>query len=226
MASATRISRPVTRPRNRPATRPRLQHRKLPRQQRAQSTVDALLQATAELLQEMGYARLTTNHVAQRAGVSIGSLYQYYPGKDALCHALAERHFQRHAQRYLDHFESLSAAPVETQIRELVRLNFVLAREDAGVASGLYTELSRIGGMDPLQRMREAIVSALEARYRSLPAPWQQARPDQIAFIITVACSALVGETVLRRPHWLEDEAFLEHVTQLVLGYYQRLGWL
>ena len=47
-----------------------------------------------------------------------------------------------------------------------------------------------------------------------------------IAFIITVACSSLVGEAVLRKPHWLANEDFIEQVTQLVLGYYQRLGWL
>lgn len=225
MAAATRISRKTDPPRRR-APHAGLRKRKAPRQSRSQVTVDALLQATAQLLEEAGYARLTTNHVARRAGVSIGSLYQYFPSKEALCHALAERHFERHAQHYLDQLEALASAPVEAQVREMVRLNFALAREDAGVASGLYAELSRIGGMDPLQRMREAICGALEARYRALPPPWNRDNPEQIAFIITATCSALVGETVLRRRHWLNDEAYIEQATQLVLGYYQRLGWL
>ncbi|MGH8458590.1 MAG: hypothetical protein ACRESV_04515, partial [Nevskiales bacterium] len=66
----------------------------------------------------------------------------------------------------------------------------------------------------------------LESRFRELPAPWNRPHPNMIAFIITVACSALVGETVMRKPKWLSDEDFIEQVTQMVLGYYQRLGWL
>lgn len=225
MPSATRISRkPRGGARARPA-RP-MQARKIPRQSRAQATVEALLQCTATLLEEQGYSRLTTNHVARRAGISIGSLYQYFPSKEALLHALAERHFQHHAQRYLERLEALATLPVETQVRDLVQLNFEVAREQPGMARGLYAELSRIGGMDPLQRMREAITQALASRYRALPAPWTPAQPDMIAFIVTIACSGLVGETVLSKPAWLQDEAFIEQVTQMVLGYYQRLGWL
>jgi AcrR family transcriptional regulator len=201
------------------------QYRKKPRQQRSQATVDALLKATAQLLEERGYARLTTNHIARRAGVSIGSLYQYFPGKDALCHALAERHFGNYAQRYLARLEAVAQTPLETQVRELVRLNFEIAREDPGMARALYHELSRIGGLDPLQRTRAAVIQALESRYRALPAAWRLAHPDMTAFIITVACGALVGEIVMYRPEWLHDDAFIEQITQLVLGYYQRLGW-
>lgn len=218
MLPATRISRRLR--------KPPIRRRKAPTQARAVATVDALLLATAELIETRGYAQLTTNHIAQRAGVSIGSLYQYFPSKEALCHALAERHFQRHTQRYLNLLEQLADAPVEQQVRELVRLNFVVAREDPGVARGLYAELSRFNGHDPLLKMREAVTAALTERYSSLPVPWKRQHPDKIAFIITVASSALVGEAVARRPEWLEDEAYIELATEMVLGYYQRLGWL
>lgn len=63
----------------------------MPRQARAAATVDAILEATAHILREGGLAGLTTNAVAERAGVSIGSLYQYFPGKQALLCALIRR---------------------------------------------------------------------------------------------------------------------------------------
>jgi AcrR family transcriptional regulator len=66
--------------------------RKKPLQERAQATVDALLQATAHILVQGGFEALSTNKVAVKAGVSIGSLYQYFPSKEALVAALAERH--------------------------------------------------------------------------------------------------------------------------------------
>ncbi|OAG67141.1 TetR family transcriptional regulator [Xanthomonas floridensis] len=65
--------------------------RKVPRQSRAAYTVAMLLEAVACLLESEGTERLSTNRVAQRAGVSIGSLYQYFPSKDALIVALCQR---------------------------------------------------------------------------------------------------------------------------------------
>jgi AcrR family transcriptional regulator len=68
--------------------------RRLPRQDRAHATVEAILQAAAELFAKHGYARTTTNKIAVRAGVSVGSLYQYFPDKDAVLARLLEQHQQ------------------------------------------------------------------------------------------------------------------------------------
>ncbi|MFB9241878.1 TetR/AcrR family transcriptional regulator [Massilia antarctica] len=66
--------------------------RKAPRQARSQHMVEQILQATARILEERGYAGMNTNAVAARAGVSVGSVYQYFPNKDSLITALHERH--------------------------------------------------------------------------------------------------------------------------------------
>jgi AcrR family transcriptional regulator len=67
--------------------------RKEPRQERARATVEAILEAAARILDRQGWARFTTNAVAEAAGVSIGSLYQYFPNKLALVEAILRRHF-------------------------------------------------------------------------------------------------------------------------------------
>ena len=66
--------------------------RRRPRQQRARDTVDAIVQAAGEVITDRGWAGTTTNHVALRAGVSVGSLYQYFPNKESILVALMERH--------------------------------------------------------------------------------------------------------------------------------------
>lgn len=66
--------------------------RKRPAQSRSQRTVEAICDAAAHVFAERGYSATTTNHVAAAAGVSIGSLYQYFPNKDALLVALEEHH--------------------------------------------------------------------------------------------------------------------------------------
>jgi AcrR family transcriptional regulator len=79
---ATRISRPPS------------AMRKGPRQARSRATIDAILDASARILGERGWLGLTTNDVAEAAGVSIGSLYQYFPNKLALIEAVRRRHFE------------------------------------------------------------------------------------------------------------------------------------
>ncbi|NGN63519.1 TetR/AcrR family transcriptional regulator [Streptomyces sp. A7024] len=96
--------------------------RKQPRQQRSQHTYDAILGAAAQLFERDGYAKATTNHIAERAGVSIGSLYQYFPNKDALLYALGEQHM-RHLVAEMDGvLESLrrTEPPLEDTVRRFV----------------------------------------------------------------------------------------------------------
>ncbi len=70
---------------------PPLTPRKRPGQARSRFTVDALLTATMQLLVRGGVGAVNTNDVAERAGVSVGSLYQYFPNKESLLSALAVR---------------------------------------------------------------------------------------------------------------------------------------
>lgn len=69
-----------------------LKPRKQPLQRRSRATVEAILQAAAQVFSQYGYTEGTTDKVAARAGVSIGSLYQYFPNKDSLLIALARHH--------------------------------------------------------------------------------------------------------------------------------------
>ncbi|XDZ52106.1 TetR/AcrR family transcriptional regulator [Neisseriaceae bacterium CLB008] len=72
--------------------------RKLPKQARAQYMVNIILEATARILAKRGYAGTNTNLIASEAGVSVGSIYQYFPNKDALISALHERHAEQMAE--------------------------------------------------------------------------------------------------------------------------------
>ncbi len=71
-----------------------LRPRKAPRQARASATLDAIFEATIQLLVRDGYPKLTTRRVAERAGVSVGTMYQYFPHKQALIYAVNERYLE------------------------------------------------------------------------------------------------------------------------------------
>src|SRR6185369_10221121 len=94
--------------------------RKAPRQERAQATVEALLEATAAVLRAEGYDGLTTNKVAEAAGVSVGSLYQYYPGKDALVTAVLLRYADAQHTVFMNALTSVATAPVPVVIEKVI----------------------------------------------------------------------------------------------------------
>lgn len=80
---------------SRRAKKPQINLRKRPVQQRSRETFDAIVTACAWLLSRRGFAATTTNHIAARAGVNISSLYEYFPGKDAVVAQVAERLVER-----------------------------------------------------------------------------------------------------------------------------------
>ena len=102
-----------------PAAR-RLQPRRKPRQVRAELTRERILTAAAHVFAEYGYAAGTTNRIAEHARISIGSLYQYFPNKDAILAELLVRHIDRGVWTQADQLD-LSAGSLEAMVRALVR---------------------------------------------------------------------------------------------------------
>ncbi len=179
-------------PRSRPPAAPRrLKGVRRPRQERSQATVDALLEATARILERDGVKGLTTNHVAAVAGVSIGSLYEYFDSKDALVTAWCE-HYVANA-RSLDPFlEALFAMNLDRP-----RLKRVLLEQ---IPNRL--------GMHPLSEIDNHIA----ARWLSY---LRQERPGLDAQAIELRLYALVrmGRTVTTA--WFVEGRSVERLPEL-----------
>ena len=103
--------------------------RKSPSQERSRRTVEKILDAAARIFHEQGYAGATTNDVADEAGVSVGSLYQYFPNKDALLVALTRRHIESTTSGLTYLLSRMSAnAGFDTIIRQVV--DFLVEQHD------------------------------------------------------------------------------------------------
>lgn len=107
-----------------------LQPRKRPRQQRSERTRDQILEAAVEVFAQHGYAHGTTNRIAERADISIGSLYQYYPNKDAILIELAGRHLDAGVAATADRLKAGAIASVEDAIRDIVVATIDNHRQD------------------------------------------------------------------------------------------------
>jgi AcrR family transcriptional regulator len=123
-----------------------LSPRKNPRQARAVATREAIIEAAARIVAESGLAGFNTNAVAERAGVSIGSLYQYFPNKDALMVALIARQQARQIDAVVTAAGALSGstAGLDDTVRLLVQAAMQHHREDALLASAIDHEEARL----------------------------------------------------------------------------------
>jgi AcrR family transcriptional regulator len=204
------------------AARLRTNPRKLARQKRSRATVDALLGATARILVKDGYDRASTNRIAHAAGVSIGSLYQYFPSKEALVAALVDNHMQQMNRLLRDALIKVAMRPVKEAARELVRVMIDAHRIDPKLHRVLVEQVPRVGRLDNMR--------ALDREAYTLVRGYLEGRRDEIdvtdvnltAFVCVSTVEALTHAAVVHRPEVLDGQnadMFLNEVTELVLRY-------
>jgi AcrR family transcriptional regulator len=201
------------------APRPRTIPRKNPTQERSAATVEALLQATARILVKEGYDRASTNRIAEAAGVSVGSLYQYFPSKEALVAALIDHHISSMTRLFEAKMLELAEAPMEVAIRDVIRVMIEAHRIDPQLHQVLVEQVPRLGR---LQRIEE-----VETYARAVVRAYLESRKDQIrpkdlelaAFLMAHVVEAVTHGAVLHEPSLLESEGLVTETTDLVLRY-------
>jgi AcrR family transcriptional regulator len=133
--------------------------KKRPAQERSQATFDALVQACTWLLPRLGYAGTTTNHIAARAGVNIASLYEYFPGKDAIVAQVAERLVERVLARLAEGAPRVAAAGEASAVRRWIELiHDTVAREKALIAVFL-GQVPYTNQLDPIRDLGARLVA-------------------------------------------------------------------
>jgi AcrR family transcriptional regulator len=166
-----------------------LEPRKTPVQARSTVTVEALSEATIQVLLSHGADRLTTTRVAQRAGVSVGTLYQYYPNKRSLLFAVLENHLTSVMATVEAACESACHKPLAEMIREMVEA-FVDAKMDrADVSVALYRVAADVGGPALIKRINQRSRKTIEAMLET--ASDIKSPPDKLA--IDIMLSAMAG---------------------------------
>lgn len=147
-------------------TPPPLSPRKRPRQARAVVTVDAIFEATLQVLLAEGMRHLTTTRVAERAGVSVGTMYQYFPNKQALVYALNERYLETLADRIEATCRACHAAPINRMVEALIETYWRAKTERPDVTRALYrsvAEMDNAALIDSFARRVDAATTAMLA---------------------------------------------------------------
>jgi AcrR family transcriptional regulator len=183
--------------------------RKSPCQERSRRTVARILDAAAHIFHEQGYAGATTNDIADEAGVSIGSLYQYFPNKDAVLVALAHQHIESATSGLTDLLGQLPAdSAFEVIVREVV--HFLVEQHDLDELHVLVMhEAPRTHEISvELDQAREQLVDVTSALL-------QAAVPDRqrrllVARMVVATIDAGVHDVIIRQPRGATRRAAVE----------------
>lgn len=182
-------------------------------------TVESIVDATARILVKDGYEGLSTNRVAELAGVSIGSLYQYFPSKESLVLAVAERHCDKMMATFEGAIESMADAAIPDVVRSLIRLFMEAHAVEPKLHRALMEQVPLANRPRVLQDF-ERNVAAVVRGYIEVRA--SEIRPtdlDMATFILVHAVEGLAHGALLERPEYLKSERYLDEVTELVVRY-------
>jgi AcrR family transcriptional regulator len=194
--------------------------RKQPRQARALATVDAVLAATVQVLEREGVDAATTTRIAEVAGVSIGTLYQYFPHRDAIFNALQDREFERALvlmQSVLSE-GNLERSPRET-VTAVVRGLAGLYAACPGLHRLLAIEGLRVAKAERVYAFDMRVIAIIRHFLSATQAPVRRKNVDAAAFVIFQSVRATMLASLLERPPGLGEAELVEEIADLVMSY-------
>ncbi|HEX7035559.1 MAG TPA: TetR/AcrR family transcriptional regulator [Pseudomonadales bacterium] len=184
--------------------------------------MDALIGATARILVREGYDKASTNRIAEVAGVSVGSLYQYFPSKEALVAAVIDRHNEQLMQIVRGVLAEVAELPIEAAIRRIVSVAVEAHRVDPKLHRVLTEQIPRLGKLENIgafSRETQALFRTLLERHRN---ELRVTDLELAAFVCVTSVEALTHHAVLHRPEFLSKEAaeaLIDEATRLVVRY-------
>ena len=192
--------------------------RKAPKQRRSKATVEAILEATARVLVDEGYEKASTNRIAKVAGVSIGSLYQYFPGKEALVLALVQQHCDEMIQLLVTSVESLADVPLHAAVRTYVRAMLDAHAVDPELHQVLVTQVLHLG-LDYVKEMQEKARQIVEAYLMLKRDEILVENVEMASFVLVASVEATTQRAVFERPQQLKSKQLEDEICALVLRY-------
>ncbi len=191
--------------------------KKRPQQERSRATVDYILRAATQILTQDGASRLSTNRIAERAGVAVASLYQYFPNKEAIVHALFERNLSEERAELLTRSVELKDAPLGVAIRVGVRSTVEIHARGPSLVKSILESIPFLRGADALVRAREHVVELVSETMRRRRGELRSPKNLEIkAFIVVHAIESVIHDAAKERPDYLTDPAFAEELVELV----------
>ena len=175
-----------------------LKPRKRPIQARSAATVHAIFEASIQVLLSVGYRKLTTSRVAERAGVSVGTLYQYFPNRQSLMRAVLERYLAEMSASIEADCQSLKERSLDETAAGLVDAFIAAKWRRLEVSRAMHEPLSEVGGVE---LVRAAAVKGAAIAAKALRGCREIGRDDvePLAVFLVMACTSIANERWTQR---------------------------
>jgi AcrR family transcriptional regulator len=195
----------------------RLEPRKMPRQSRSKATVDALVEAATRVLGAEGYERANVNRIAEVAGVSVGSLYQYFPTKEALVGAVAKKLAADMLAVFQDGLPELATADTAAAVRGIVARALAAFRVNPRVRRAILEEAPAAGAFFATREFDEWLSIAMVEYLKFHRARVRPRRLEVAVRILAVSVESIAGR--LAGDPTIDADALLDETTELVVRY-------
>jgi len=187
--------------------------RKVPAQERSRATVDAIMQASTYILNEVGWGGLNTNAIAERAGVNIASLYQFFPNKQAVIAELQRRHAMAiHGDLHLA-LQHMSEQPtLRAALTVIVEMVVKEHRSAPEVHKAISEELplSQRCNQDGQGKILEKMLNALQPFMKNVP------DPKLATYMVGISMQAIVHQVTNQKPELLNHSNLVSELVTLV----------
>lgn len=188
---------------------------KSPTQERSRQTVATILDACSRLLISEGFYTITTDKIAKEAGVSIGSLYQFFGNKESVVQAVVKNVLEEDKRFMTEGMRTISPLPPEERIPRMIQLGLETCRRNAELRAKLTTIQYYVA---EASYVSETLNFFTEIVRQNL-APLTGRETDRVAYVLVSTFIGMINTMNLNKPDFINDQKLLEEIARMFYGY-------
>jgi AcrR family transcriptional regulator len=189
---------------------------KSPTQERSKQTVSHILEACARIISREGYFSVTTDKIAVEAGVSIGSLYQFFGNKESVVSALIKQLIEDDRQYFFERMKPFETLPVPERIPKMIEIGFEIYRMKPELRASLQAVRLYLTDADYLTQSRRIFAEFVR---KNLPPIAPGRDGDKVAFITVTAFLSIMNSAILDTPDLVNDPSLVNEMTLMFKKY-------
>lgn len=193
--------------------------RKQPSQSRSEAIVEAILGATTRLLPLLGVERVSTNRIAEVAGVSVGSLYQYFQNRESILARLIEKDLELSERNFIRCINSVKGAPVDQKIERVVEEGFEIFMHRRAFKRVLFPHAYRLKRVREVIQSRDVLALALGELFGEHSAELKLEDPKRSAYILSHSIQGMLQMIIVLPEAQYTDAELKAEIVRMIRGY-------
>ncbi len=193
--------------------------RKEPKQDRSKELVSAVLKATKLIMLDTGTKSVTTAKVAKKAGVSVGSLYQYFPNKESLISLVIEDHFEKMKINLMNEMNHLEGESLKSKLHSIVSRLIEVHLEDKDILIALEDYSGELGLKVSERERQDSWIVFVQKILREHDHEIRNINYEVAAFMITYSIDNLIHEAIYRDASFIKGNELGDEIFNMVYNY-------